>query len=75
MARPKGAHSVHGVDLHCPKHKDEVLRRMFTAKMLHVKKTSMNKRGKRGLTTRTSWFFCEKCDKPYKLELKVRLLK
>lgn len=74
MARQKRVHTVHGIDLHCPKHKDQNLRRMYTTQMLHVKKTAQNKKGKKGITTRTSWFFCEKCDKPYKIELKARIV-
>jgi len=59
-------------DVYCPRHKKTFMKRMYIISSRDTKKTKTNIHGKVGSTTRTNWFYCVDCDKPYKVKMIVQ---
>jgi len=56
----------------CPKHKTQVLLRMFCHITAYKKPTKQNKRGITGERIVTNFWYCEKCDKARKVEYTIK---
>lgn len=57
------------VTIHCPVHKNESLHRLIYNTAIKKRPTKKNRRGFTGGRGLTSWFYCEKCDLPRKMQL------
>jgi len=61
----------------CPKHKDEKLKQLYLQQIYNIirEKRLKNQRSKRSKLVLTKHFLCLKCDKAYKINIKVTIKK
>ncbi len=60
--------------IHCPIHKHQTLHRLVYNTAVKKNPSGKNRRGLVGTKGLTDCFYCEKCGKPYSLEMQIVLI-